>query len=726
MTQLIDLGKLRFFWAGDWSSSAVYESNDVVKYGGNVYVYTHTLASDAKLPTDTAYWALMIEGFKFRGVYNPATPYRIGDGVAHGGRIYISILDGTGQTPPNATYWSQFADGIQYEGSYNAATAYQRNDVVSYGGSIYIAKQDGTNNLPTATSYWDKFVEGIAPSGVYNAATNYVPGQVVAYGANLYRALAAGSNNVPTNTSFWELFVGGTAWRGTYSAATTYTPNDIVLYGGNAYRARTTLSGVLPTVAASWELVLAGLAYQGVWSSATAYLIGQVVSYGGSLFQAKADHSNVNPTTTATWDKLVPGLRHRGAWASATAYGIDEIVSYGGSSFVSLLPHGSTTFATDLAAGRWQKFNGGVRWRGTWSSSTAYVVDDIVFFNVSTYLVTADHTSAASFTTDLSAGRLVLFAQGGNDVLPLQTGQSGKHLSTDGTALLWTQVLPAQAGHSGKVLTTNGSAASWEASNSIPADHTQVIGALRSMTSRGNNAYGWSSSGPWTSFYAYFNSNNDRVQAFNMLLGDGVPDGTSQQFYVGEDVNAHQRQLIFAHRERVGHANQHRSTYPRNETSYTPLSFLCLPVRNITAGPVTRTASWGYSSYWSSGMDGSAWSLWTPNASTYSATSGGTWTALGSFQGNSTNLTTTTASVTIPAQTTCLILTCTSAIYNTSYSFYDTNFFYNLSNFINGTQLVCDLRILHALHMARASAAASSSARPDQIYNMAATLFGDR
>ena len=50
MSQLIDLGKLRFFWAGEYNSATVYEQNDVIKYGGNVYVYTYTLAEAGHVP----------------------------------------------------------------------------------------------------------------------------------------------------------------------------------------------------------------------------------------------------------------------------------------------------------------------------------------------------------------------------------------------------------------------------------------------------------------------------------------------------------------------------------------------------------------------------------------------------------------------------------------------------------------------------------------------------
>lgn len=48
--------------------------------------------------------------------------------------------------------------------------------------------------------------------------------------------------------------------------------------------------------------------------------------------------------------------------------------------------------------------------------------------------------------------------------LPSQSGNSGKYLTTDGSAVSWASVdaLPSQTGNSGKYLTTNGSAASWD------------------------------------------------------------------------------------------------------------------------------------------------------------------------------------------------------------------------------------------------------------------------
>lgn len=393
MSRIIDLGKLRFHFAGDWSGATQYEINDIVKYGGNVYVYTNVVKTTGFLPTNTTYWALMIEGFKFRGVYNPATAYKVGDGIAYGGKVYIAVLDSVGQTPPNATYWSQFADGIQYEGAYNPATAYQKNDVVTLGGVVYIAKQDTTGNIPTNATYWDRLVDGISAQAVYNSGTQYYVGDLAAYGANIYRCIQNTLNNLPTNATYWSLFVSG------FSST-------------------------------------------GAWSNSTAYKIGEVVTYGGSLYRALSDNTNVNPTVTATWDKLVSGLRNRGAWSTTTAYVVDDIVTRGGNSYVALEVHTSGTFETDLAAAKWQLLNTGLRWRGNWATTTAYIKDDVVRDQVttSTYIATQDHTSGALFATDEAAGKWAEFVAGGSSILPAQVaGDEGRSLSINaaGAALDW-------------------------------------------------------------------------------------------------------------------------------------------------------------------------------------------------------------------------------------------------------------------------------------------------
>lgn len=75
--------------------------------------------------------------------------------------------------------------------------------------------------------------------------------------------------------------------------------------------------------------------------------------------------------------------------------------------------------------------------------------------------------------------------------LPSQTGNNGKYLTTNGTALSWGDVdaLPTQTGQSGKYLTTNGTTASWATVNALPSQTGQ---SGKYLTTNGTSA-SWSS-----------------------------------------------------------------------------------------------------------------------------------------------------------------------------------------------------------------------------------------
>lgn len=77
-------------------------------------------------------------------------------------------------------------------------------------------------------------------------------------------------------------------------------------------------------------------------------------------------------------------------------------------------------------------------------------------------------TSTLNTTISIASGyKLPTTTEWSNkqNALPSQSGNSGKYLTTNGSALSWASVdaLPSQSGQSGKFLTTNGTSASWEA-----------------------------------------------------------------------------------------------------------------------------------------------------------------------------------------------------------------------------------------------------------------------
>lgn len=62
------------------------------------------------------------------------------------------------------------------------------------------------------------------------------------------------------------------------------------------------------------------------------------------------------------------------------------------------------------------------------------------------------------------------------DNIPSQTSNSGKFLTTNGSALSWSLPIPSQTSNSGKLLTTNGTAASWATTASLLATWAATLG----------------------------------------------------------------------------------------------------------------------------------------------------------------------------------------------------------------------------------------------------------
>src|SRR6056300_1350476 len=244
------LGRLKFKWRGDWSTSTAYLIDDIVKYGGNTYVAVtnHTsAAATADFYTDfqsSSYWQLHTEGLFFKGDWNAYAFYKLNDLVKYGAYQYRCILQHT--AAPNfsiGSNWQVYSEGLQWEDSYNAGTTYQDGDVVSYGGYtyVYVNSTPSAGNTPTDNVYWDIITTGYNNTGTYSHGTTYKTGDVVKYGGNSYVANANHTNQYPagtdgtTNSSYWDLVVTGFNYRSTYNAATTYNIGDVVRYVSSSY-----------------------------------------------------------------------------------------------------------------------------------------------------------------------------------------------------------------------------------------------------------------------------------------------------------------------------------------------------------------------------------------------------------------------------------------------------------------------------------------------------------
>tara|TARA_A100001035_G_scaffold177730_1_gene141100 strand:- start:330 stop:1058 length:729 start_codon:yes stop_codon:yes gene_type:complete len=82
--------------------------------------------------------------------------------------------------------------------------------------------------------------------------------------------------------------------------------------------------------------------------------------------------------------------------------------------------------------------------RGTYVNSTAYAVDDLVTYTdnniTSTYICTTASTGNAPSSGGTAHGSWAYVAKGVADPIPSQSGQSGKFLTTNGSALSFGEV----------------------------------------------------------------------------------------------------------------------------------------------------------------------------------------------------------------------------------------------------------------------------------------------
>ena len=163
MAQILDLGKLRFNWTGNYSSSTEYSFNDLVKYGPNLYVYKATTAATNVVPTTTANWTLVTEGIRYRGTYSGGTLYFVNDIVIDGTNTYIvTTQHTTSTTPGTADNSNTDIIALGQEGLPNQTG--QTNKLLS---------TDGTDSVWTATTRLTKtYTGGSQGTGAANFETS--------------------------------------------------------------------------------------------------------------------------------------------------------------------------------------------------------------------------------------------------------------------------------------------------------------------------------------------------------------------------------------------------------------------------------------------------------------------------------------------------------------------------------------------------------------------------
>ena len=306
--------------------------------------------------------------------------------------------------------------------------------------------------------------------------------------------------------------------------------------------------------------------------------------------------------------------------------------------------------------------------------------------------------------------------------------------ATDGTLSHSPIALPATVGTDGQVLTSTGSAAAWESQATPPAspiaDNQLIVGAVYNHSNR-ENVYStgqWENDGPDGNAYHHeLDTANSLHMAWNFLLGDGEPQSadsdSSNLTFAHNWVPGRYKQ--FAHNRRLGY-NYRYFYWHDNGTTYPGATWMCIPIRNNGSESIDVVFQCSQSAR--QNQSGAGRAYYTPTFSSgtnYANATGGAWTVLSSYQ-SSTDRHDYTATVPVPANTTVLFMCTSTWNYRTTYQFFDTNLLRSLHTTFSNANIVCDLKMLEALYMARSPAAIKLASTPYELYTTCATLFGDR
>jgi len=203
-------------------------------------------------------------------------------------------------------------------------------------------------------------------------------------------------------------------WKNEWQTNTEYFKDDLVKYGGNTYVcvARHTSSVFADDFASSWNSISDGQEWRGEWAVSTYYRVNDIVQYGGKQYIANTEHQS----TTNVYDGLVIDLEKwtpfgenfdwKGDWTVTTVYKVNDLVKYNSTIYLCIEHHTSTDTVEaglESQADKWIIYSSSLNWTSSWSTDTRYAERDLVKYGGIIYLCNTGHLSNADVDLGLEA-----------------------------------------------------------------------------------------------------------------------------------------------------------------------------------------------------------------------------------------------------------------------------------------------------------------------------------
>ena len=467
------LGRIRFIWKGAWTGTTVYYKDDIVKHGGSTFVCTIGHTSTSNFDTDFAtYWDQLADGQEWKGDWVDATAYKINDIVKYGGYLYVANEAHTANTllENDQSKWDLYAEGFDWKNTWATATHYKVNDIVKYNGLTYLCITAHTSaatdalGLEDNQANWQKFTDGLQWQGDWTTNTRYRVNDVVKYGGQLY-VVNTGHTSAATDTlgleadqSKFDYMHKGVEYKGTFTPSTRYKINDVVKTSGALWICVTyhTSQDRLQQDENKWAQFVEGLEFEDSWGPYKNYEVGDIVTYGGYSYVSITNNVGQRPTDNADdWDLFNTGFRFVGDWgddSSTQDYLVGDVIRHGGYTYVCIEDNNNQEPPNVTY---WEKLNEGFKWKNDWTDATEYDLGDVVYYNNSSYIAVAKHTSDETVAQNRPDQDV-----DGSEWNLMAGGPENNVMTTDGDLVYYSGAGPARLpiGAVGQILRVNNDA----------------------------------------------------------------------------------------------------------------------------------------------------------------------------------------------------------------------------------------------------------------------------
>ena len=301
------ISRFRYNWRGNWTTATAYKRDDVVLRTSNLYVCTVAHTSGTFSSVVATNWSLMSESSAYRGNWTNALVYEVNDLVTYGGQVYKCTVSHTssGTFAANNDKWTLYFASIKFRGNWITGTRYGIGDAVALSGIVYICiiEHTAAGTLETDQNSWEIYFSNVEYRGTFNPGLRYNLNDYVKFGGSVWKCIqsytSADDSSLDFNEDFWDIEIPGQQYTGQWSSNLGYGVGDIVMYGGYLYVAIQSNQGLVPsTESLDWLLLAKGFDFQGDWSEQTDYKPGQVVRSGGRLYIANIDTVGIEPDIT--------------------------------------------------------------------------------------------------------------------------------------------------------------------------------------------------------------------------------------------------------------------------------------------------------------------------------------------------------------------------------------------------------------------------------------------